>query len=493
MANGNPFYIQPGGDFSQGLAGLSDTVNAYGERKRAEEKELAAIAKLKKLRQGALEAYQTGDPNAAMEYSILNPEMAGVMKNAIASKNKITEDNLRDLMFDIVLDPTEENVDKLIKARQALLKTQGVTSESSKETDGFMEKFKTDPEKTRKDVSMSLAFMYPDKWKAYREAVGEGKAGEDDTKPVTYSKKNPDGSTRTINDVIPNSAYAQELIADGFVRGAQTTGRQTTAQERKDAKVGANVDKLKRMALADPNKFFENESYRMNDDGSLYIDPVTLLPTELVPFYTATGKRSNIKAMQELGSQLDDAKELHELLALPSVSTNLNKANSEGLWDKATGKWKNSIAKWLQGQGISGDSATATAIARIQRLTSQERKKFMGTAVTETEIVSAIPWMPSAGDTYEAIVNKTRLMGLEAEDELIQWIDMFSKTADMSPFYKAFGLKRFGYVKDDKSKYVAPEKGGAPKPTPEALDYLRKNPASKDYFKKTYGYLPEGE
>ena len=111
-----------------------------------------------------------------------------------------------------------------------------------------------------------------------------------------------------------------------------------------------------------------------------------------------------------MGEQWDDAKELSELLQLPSVQKNLQKANDDGLWNQVAGKWSNKITKWMQDSGISGDSPTATAVARIQRMSSEERKTFMGVAVTKLELQSALAWMPSAGDSFETIVNKTNLM-----------------------------------------------------------------------------------
>ena len=37
----------------------------------------------------------------------------------------------------------------------------------------------------------------------------------------------------------------------------------------------------------------------------------------------------------------------------------------------------------------------------------------MGVAVTDSEMRSALAWMPSAGDSFESIKNKTNLMNKE--------------------------------------------------------------------------------
>lgn len=202
----NPFYIQPASDFSRGLAGLSQAVGEYGEVKREKEvvaeekaKEKAAVERLTNLKQGALEAYQTGDPNVAMEYSIANPEMAGVLQKASAFRSKITEENFKNTLFDMYLDPSEDNVKKLVEGRKKILKEQGVIPAMSKETDGFEKEFKEDPEKAKKKIAMELAFRYPDKWKAYQEAVG-GQKQTPTAKMKEYQQAVEQGFKGTLMD-----------------------------------------------------------------------------------------------------------------------------------------------------------------------------------------------------------------------------------------------------------------------------------------------------
>jgi len=286
---------------------------------------------------------------------------------------------------------------------------------------------------------------------------------------LTYSKRNPDGSVRTIKNVKPGSEQERQLAGQGFVRGTQTVGVKPSVEERKESRLRGAVDNLSERANIDPNKFHEDENFKQNNDGSLYLDPVSQAPVRMEAFHKATGKRTNITAIKGLGEQWDDAQELSELLALPSVQANLKKAQDAGLWDQVSGKWSNAITRWMQNTGISGDSPTATAVARIQRMASEERKRFMGTAVTENEIQSALAWMPSPGDSFETIQNKTNLMGQEAEQEFRRWIAIFEDVADMSPFYKAFGIKRFGQVGGEAQE---PAQGQTGALSPEAQNFL---------------------
>jgi len=303
---------------------------------------------------------------------------------------------------------------------------------------------------------------------------------------LTYSKKNEDGSVRTLKNIVPGSEQERQLIGQGFNQGTQTVGIKPSAKERETKRQIGAVDKLSEQATTDPNRFHEKHNFKQNEDGSLFLDPVTNAPVKLPPFWKGTGKRGNIKAIIGLGEQWDDAQELTELLEKPEVRDNLNAANDEGIWDSVQGKWSNTINKWMQDKGISKNSDTATAVARIQRMTSEERKKFMGTAVTDNEIKSALAWMPSAGDSFESIVNKTNLMGKEAEQEFRRWVSIFEDDVDMSPFYKAFGIDRFGVAATQpaqQAQQVAPQ---------SALDALSANPNMIDEFEAFYGYRPEG-
>ena len=435
MPDGNPFYVHPGYDLAPGLQGLSAAFERAGVLKREQEE----TERMEEVKKRAAEAIRTGDYDAMAEISVANPEIAKSMAAATGFKNKITEENYRDSLFDMYQNPTAENAQDLVASRQELLRSQGVGPEGSEGTDTFMQDFMTNPEGVTKRIGSELAFRYPERWKAMREATAP--VG---VKDKIYSKKNPDGSVRTIKNVKPGSEQEKQLIDSQFIEGSQTVPMKLSAEERKQERINKATDKLTNLANEDANKFYSDHSYRQNKDGSLFIDPVTGGPQELKSFEKVTGKRGNLKAIFGVGEQRDDAIELTELLELPSVQKNLKKAEGQGLWDQAKSKWNNKIGRWMQDHGIKGDSPTATAIARIQRMASEERKLFMGTAVTDNEMRSALAWMPNAGDSFDSVMNKTRLMGQEADQAFRRYVDVFeSAGADMSPFMDAFGIEKF--------------------------------------------------
>ncbi|NIY13745.1 MAG: hypothetical protein GWM98_02085, partial [Nitrospinaceae bacterium] len=171
MANGNPFYIHPGGDYSQGLQGLAQTAMRATEMRRKQQATEDAAAKFAAMKAGALEAYRSGDPVKMAEFSLANPEMAQAMKAAMGFYNDATEKNYQDSLFNLYQNPTRDNAAEVVESRQKFLRGQGVPSEQTQETDGFMSRFEENPEGIRVQVGRELAFRYPERFKAMQEAT----------------------------------------------------------------------------------------------------------------------------------------------------------------------------------------------------------------------------------------------------------------------------------------------------------------------------------
>jgi hypothetical protein len=476
----NRFYVHPGGDLTKGISGLSGVISKIGDQKKKE----AASKQQEIVNQEAFQAINSMDPNKIRGFMAKNPKMAQTIKGIIETKfpgnsKQIYTDSLFSAAIDINQAP------QALEAMRKQFSIDGLDEQEIKKLDYLESAIETNPEEAKKIFEGEMALLADDKlWKKYQdikkqpedkrfkgltpgyeeylrvnnlesspaafEAYNKSKAKQEESKDTlkTYSIKNTDGSTRTVKNVKPGSIQEKQLLQTGFVEGTQTVGVKPSAKERAQERMNLQTDNFTKFANEDPNEFYEKYDYRQNDDGSLFIDPVTGGPQKLKSFGDVFGKRGNLVAIVGLGEQWDDAKELTELLEVPSVQEDLKKAESEGFWDQAKSKWNNSINKWMQDKGIKGDSATATAIARIQRMASDERKKFMGTAVTDSELRSALAWMPNAGDSFDSVMNKTRLMGKEAEQEFRRWLSIGEDAgADMSPFSKSFGIKRYTNLK----------------------------------------------
>lgn len=161
----NRFSIRQGGDFSEGLAGLSQSIARYGDiRRKEEEKE-----EMDQIKQGALEAFQSGDMERVYEYAAQHPEMAENLTKAYTFKNAYTKQNYINSIHQFLLDP--DNAERIVKSRQAFLSTQGV--EDTTTTDTFLERYKKDPEGTKKRLEGELKYLDPEKYEEWKEASGE--------------------------------------------------------------------------------------------------------------------------------------------------------------------------------------------------------------------------------------------------------------------------------------------------------------------------------
>ena len=291
-------------------------------------------------------------------------------------------------------------------------------------------------------ISAAMVTTYDNKYKRIEKAILEEKqkvAGGG-----APSKKIPELMKQL------EAANIQRQTARGSNTGLQAylkgeASRKAAGGDKHSPQDIANLQNIS------PSELYMEHGYRVNDNGSLYLNPTTKQPVVLPRADKVLGKRGNMKSIMTLGEAWDDAKELTTLLAEPQVIEDLQSAKKANLWDRTKGMFSNKVQLWMQENGIAEDSKTAEAVARIQYMASEKRKSYMGTAVTETEMKSATAWMPQAGDALETIMTKTRLMAHEAEETFTRWLDTWKNTAQMGPYYKAFGIDRFGAkpTKDD--------------------------------------------
>jgi len=455
---GNPFYVKQGPGIAPGLQGLAGTVETINARKKQE----AAIQEQKDTMQAESDrvqgvrselaaAFKNKDGGKIQELALKNPSIREDVDAAL--KRTLPEEGVNDLyafLRESAFNPasTLKNIDVLTEKFRASgagidTKEQGILAKYKDLASGDPEKVKQARFALKGDFFLSAT---PEDQKRYSELKKSRDEGTEEDEPLlnTYSVRNEDGSVDTLENIKPGSEQEKQLIKRGLTKGKKTVGIKPSEAERAQKRLNDSTDKLTKMANEDPNKFYSEHNYRQNDDGSLFIDPVEGGPQELKVFTDILGKRGNLKAVIALGEQWDDSKELMELLQLPSVQSDLKKAKNDGMWDRVTGKWNNSINKWLQDQGIKGDSPTATAIARTQKMASEERHRLLGAAVTQNEEVSTKSWMPAAGDSYETMINKTRLMSQEAEQQFRRFVKVSELAgSDMSPFMDAFGIKKY--------------------------------------------------
>jgi hypothetical protein len=191
--------------------------------------------------------------------------------------------------------------------------------------------------------------------------------------------------------------------------------------------------------------------YRMNDDGTLFTKDVVAPDgsiqqgvVELEKFTGELGKRGGPKLAFKLAERHDDMVEIKDLLDDPKVQADLNFMKNSSLWNRLTGTIENRISTWMVKKGVAADTKTGETLVRIGMIASNERHDKLGTAVTGTEVESVKPWLLSSGDSLDTIMVKARVAYSEGEEHFRHFLDTYKNVADMSPFYDAFGIERFG-------------------------------------------------
>jgi hypothetical protein len=248
-------------------------------------------------------------------------------------------------------------------------------------------------------------------------------------------------------------------------KAAGSTARKKTQAQEKEAdmiKIARQVEDELASGAKTPDDIYA-EGYRMNDDGTLFtkraVDDdgnIVGKAVELPKWTDGTGKRGGVTALKAAGEYRDDAMQLKALLDDPEVAKNLRIHKPEedsDLWDRTKGTVENRVRAWATKVGISEDSPTVTALRRIQRMASEERKKFLGSAVTGTELKTTLGWMLNPGDSYDAMMNKINLVESEADETFRRHLGVYRHIANMSEWYDAYGISRFGGTEEsDPSK-----------------------------------------
>lgn len=238
--NGNPFFVQPGGDLRQGLSGLGQTFQQIGERNREAEAAQRAAEKFARIKTEAMAAYQSGDPGQIAQFNINNPEMAEAMNitEMAAHRDEETLNNSLDSSYSFLANPTRDNAMKLVSQRKKMLISKGVPPEQQQETDSFMQRFDADPDALIRETEGRLAAVDTERFVKYREAIG---------KPVDGGA----GSGVTVG--------AQEILEDGTViqslKGGGTKvydpeGNELKGRARRDAVQIGRAEKVSNLRKA---------------------------------------------------------------------------------------------------------------------------------------------------------------------------------------------------------------------------------------------------
>jgi hypothetical protein len=246
--------------------------------------------------------------------------------------------------------------------------------------------------------------------------------------------------------VFPPGLVVEEKFKDGVKTDTQILSKPSplTQEEESERKRVAAVPKLEKQIADKGPMAVYRDGWKMNDDGTLWVDAATGAPQRLESFDKKMGKRGAVKSAKLIGEAWDDAKEIRALLVDPEVAADFKRIHGTGAVSQIKDLAFNKLQKLAQTYGFSlSNPKTREAIIRIQSLASEDRSRLLGAAVTNTEMLSVKGWMLDAGDTLPLMLSKLDFAEHEGRQDFTRWLDMYKDQANMAPFYNAFGIDRF--------------------------------------------------
>src|SRR6478736_7763071 len=105
----SPYYVEPAGDFSQGLSGIGDILGQTIQQKKLQvaQKEIS-------------DAMQKGDTDSLMKLSVKYPQFRQQVADKVKQQTGLNEDEHKQLMLDLYQDP--QNAETHTKLIQNLIK-----------------------------------------------------------------------------------------------------------------------------------------------------------------------------------------------------------------------------------------------------------------------------------------------------------------------------------------------------------------------------------
>jgi hypothetical protein len=170
----NQFYVQPAGDFSAGLSGLSSVLQNVGEQRQMKEAQRAQEERLNMGAQALRQALQTEDPSQILGVAIEFPELAANAKMLSEQQTGIRDAERREFMF--ALEMNKDNPEAINRLYQERIKMIQARGGDPKDTIAAYQQYAENPQAKIQENSLMLPFLYADDWKAWREAQGGGDA-----------------------------------------------------------------------------------------------------------------------------------------------------------------------------------------------------------------------------------------------------------------------------------------------------------------------------
>lgn len=254
----NPFYVQPGNDFGQGLAGLGQAFERTGEIKRQREEETRVKKRFDDAKAAMTAAFQSGDPEQIMQASIDYPELQKTGEMMFGFTNDKTKEVVRDTYRRVLSDPQN--------AQQYLQDGINRVAEFGGKPVNMMTDlgmFLKNPDAAYKSVRSGFALIAPEEHKAmFPQGVSSmmGKYNPRDYTAESWAQFMQNGDPATLQRFAPSQivnvggvpnvfAPAAGGISPASVSGAPVTASSVAESEAEIAGKKAEAETKARLAI----------------------------------------------------------------------------------------------------------------------------------------------------------------------------------------------------------------------------------------------------
>lgn len=171
----NPFYIQPAGDMSQGLAGLSSVLKDVGEQRRLREEQKAQEEAMAQAQTEVQQAVESGDTDQINQVAIKYPMFAETVYGGMKIKNDEQKGRFAADLRQLVTAPPDQ-IPTILERRIQKIDEMGGDSTQSRDE---LAEFLANPEGQIKNFQFAYAAVAPEnEYKAWRESTAPKKAPE---------------------------------------------------------------------------------------------------------------------------------------------------------------------------------------------------------------------------------------------------------------------------------------------------------------------------
>lgn len=373
MANSaNPFYVQPGGDYSKGLAGLGQAVGQLGERKREAEIKESAGKRFEQARTDITEAYKSGDPDKLMEVSFRYPEFQAVIKASLGTLERGAQNRQDRFVIDVLSDPNNAG-DKYLRHIEELESNQRDSTHTKQSYEDLLK----NPEAELKEMRMSLAASNPDAYKAMRDEEGDKASDfQQGTGDMSGSVFNPNDGTYTKSNLPPvpkgpDQKQTNVLRKDVFtltkpMRLVETAYEKILNAE--DTPAGDMSMIFGYMKMLDPGSTVREGEYATAQQ-------TTGIPGQIVNAYNRaySGERLNTTQREEFLSQGKGLYDAQRKTADSAIDNILQQADQDGIPRiKVLGAGRLSALNQRRSQGGAFDVETRGAQLRAEGLSDDQ-------------------------------------------------------------------------------------------------------------------------